>query len=449
MKKYLISLTILAAILSASLAFFMKNRYHYAETMEIPLIEYSEFAYPEDPSFHSLSYGKYINRKLTLVQRDADHMDFILQPISNKNVATISFLNIDMRLLIPRYPKWVKQDEGLKKISLIDREWNRQQVRFYPSSSNTKITGGDGYEAKNIFSLELARNCLNAGLWEILLFTKERGRKAIYYHAWFTFPLGHYKRLFERITGDSYWKYWWKLEHWVDPEGTFVDLDVLRKVVKSFPAESIYNPQEKLIYSGEQNNKKRTVHAPEVIRWKDLIHKRRQVQFASFVPPGLYQVGKPWKNEYHRIGEFKKTTVNYIRSKATKKLLLEIQLYFADLESGERNMYIVSGLDLASIPIEDVANYSKGLQYPMGIGIPPFHQNYAVLQNNSPETKPYFALLLDSQHNWLNHHDIAIDGQIMIRDKQDPSYIHIFLLSYERHTLVHHSKFLIPKYAEE
>ena len=447
MKKYLILFTILTSIISVFLAFFMKNRYSYSETMEIPLKEYSEFDYPEDPSFHSLSYGKYIHRKLRLVQKDKYHMDFHLEPIHKKNVANISFLNIDMRLLIPRYPTWVKDDERLKKISLIDREWNRQQIRFKPSSAHIKISGGDGFESQNIVSVELARNCLNAGLWEILLFTQEKGKKAIYYHAWFTFPLGHYRRLFENITNESYWKYWWKLEHWVDPEGTFVDLDTLRKVVKSFPADSIYHSNEKLIHSGEQNNKKRTVHAPKVIHWKDFIAKREKVHFASFVPPGLYQVDKPWKNEYHRISEFEGATINYIKTRASDKLLLEIQLNFIDAKSDERNKYIVSGFDLTDIPIEEITNYSKGFQYPMGIGVPPFHQDYTVLKQNSPETKPYFAMLLDSQQHWLNHHDIAIDGQIMIRDKLDPNYIHIFFLSYERHTLINHIKILIPKYS--
>lgn len=40
--------------------------------------------------------------------------------------------------------------------------------------------------------------------------------------------------------------------------------------------------------------------------------------------------------------------------------------------------------------------------------------------------------------HWLNHHDIAVDGPILHRDEHDPSLVHLYLLSYERHTLLGH-----------
>ena len=46
-------------------------------------------------------------------------------------------------------------------------------MRFEPSE--IEIEGGDGFEKTAIVSAELAKNCLNAGLWELLLFTKEGG----------------------------------------------------------------------------------------------------------------------------------------------------------------------------------------------------------------------------------------------------------------------------------
>jgi hypothetical protein len=47
-------------------------------------------------------------------------------------------------------------------------------------------------------------------------------------------------------------------------------------------------------------------------------------------------------------------------------------------------------------------------------------------------------VLLDDKHQWLNHHDIAVDGPVLHRDEYDPSLVHVYLLSYERHTLIGH-----------
>ena len=51
-----------------------------ADVMEVPVREYSNAEYPEDPAGRSVHHGKYNGRKLTLVQKDATHFDFILTP---------------------------------------------------------------------------------------------------------------------------------------------------------------------------------------------------------------------------------------------------------------------------------------------------------------------------------------------------------------------------------
>jgi hypothetical protein len=47
-------------------------------------------------------------------------------------------------------------------------------------------------------------------------------------------------------------------------------------------------------------------------------------------------------------------------------------------------------------------------------------------------------VLLDSQDRWINHHEVAIDGPVLHRDKLNPDLLHLYLLSYERHTLIGH-----------
>jgi hypothetical protein len=52
-------------------------RYRTADRMEVPVQEYSNAAYPEDPANRSVHYGKYHGRSLTLVKKDDTHFDFI------------------------------------------------------------------------------------------------------------------------------------------------------------------------------------------------------------------------------------------------------------------------------------------------------------------------------------------------------------------------------------
>ncbi|MDA0832082.1 MAG: hypothetical protein O2955_03780 [Planctomycetota bacterium] len=199
-------------------------RYHTAEAMTIPVQEFSNVEYPEDPSGRSVHLGKYQGRRLTLTHKTGTLFDFDFVPL-DPHVARVVFHDVDVSLMTPNVPEWTKSDPGLTRIALTDRQWNRHQVRFDPAASNIEISGGDGFEKENLYSVELAKNCLNAGLWEVLLFVKEGDGKAMYYQGWFTFPLGHYKTVFEQNTGLSYREHWYYLEHWFDPAGTKMPLE--------------------------------------------------------------------------------------------------------------------------------------------------------------------------------------------------------------------------------
>lgn len=411
-------------------------RYAVAEVMAIPVREFSNFEYPADPANRSVHFGQYSQRKLTLVQKDATHFDFILEP-TDDGTAKIVFRDIDVSLMTPGEPQWTKQDADLQRIALTDRQWNRQQVRFDPNSSHVEISGGDGFERDNLYSVELAKNCLNAGLWEILLFVKEDGRKALYYHNWFTFPLGHYKRVFEHNTGVSYWDHWYKLEHWSNPQGTPVRLESLRKVTSEREVEAKFDLQEPIIVAGEQVRKRRTTNGANLRTWGDFFDGR-SVQFASFVPPGWYDVRKPWKNEYGRLSQFEKAILRKIVSPASPKPLTELELVFKNKDTGEPARFIISGFDLAALPQLPVEKYPDGMYMPMGIGIPPFFQSYEDLEKSPPNKSPYFSVMLDSNSDWINHHDVAVDGPVMHRDEKNPELLHVYLLSYERHSLIAH-----------
>ena len=45
---------------------------------------------------------------------------------------------------------------------------------------------------------------------------------------------------------------------------------------------------------------------------------------------------------------------------------------------------------------------------------------------------------MDEDGHWLNHHELAVDGSVLHRDADDPTVLHVYLLSYERHALIGH-----------
>lgn len=416
-------------------------RYQTAAEMMIPVREYLNSEYPEDPANRSQHHGQYNGRSLKLVQKDPVHFDFIFEP-QNSHVARVIFRNVDVSLMTPSLPSWTRNDPGLQRIALTDRQWNRQQVRFGTTgASHFEVEGGNGFEVKGLYSAELAKNCLNAGLWEVLLLTNEGGEKAVYYQGWFTFPLGHYQKLFEQNTQLPYRNHWYYLEHWFDPAGTAMNLEGLRTVSDESRVQALFDPEEAIIASGEQIRKRRTVIGENILSWKDF-YSGKKIRFATFIPPGRYSVNHPWQNQYRKIRQFDGAIIRSIRTPANEQTYQEIELTFSSPGVDGQYRFIVSGFQLEKLPVLPAKDYSKGMYMPMGIGTPPFYQSWEDLQKNPPSKSPYFSLLLDEKNHWIDHHQFAIDGPVLHRDEKDPSKIHLYLLSYERQTLIGH--FIVP-----
>ena len=439
---------------------YISHKYRVAETMVVAVEERDTFAYPEDPSPRSTRYGQYQGRRLKLVQRDVTHFDFVFEPVdaaATPGIATVTFHNVDVARMTPGAPKWTRRDAGLTRIALTDREWNRQQVQFDPRGEHVSIVGGDGWEAEQCTVASLAKNCLNAGLWEVLLFHHEAvapgqpAKKTMFYQGWFTFPMGHYSRLVEHNTGFDYRDHWYKLEHWDDPAGTVVNLDGLRTVEATRETAFAFDPGESLVVGGEQVRKRRTLLADNVQTWGDFPRRvaadPAAVQFATFIPPGTYDVETPWGNEYWRLAEFVGGEHRRV-STATGREADELELTFRGSD-GSTNRFLVGGVDLAALPQLEPLAYPKGLYMPMGIGVPPFYQDYADLLAADPMESDYYSVLLDESDRWIDHHTVAIDGPVMHRDAQHPRRVHLYLLSYERHTLVGHFTIDLPAGADD
>ena len=94
-------------------------------------------------------------------------------------------------------------------------------------------------------------------------------------------------------------------------------------------------------------------------------------------------------------------------------------------------------LDYVS-PMNQEHVWALAIEKALGIAVPPVHQTYAQLEAKPPATGPYFGLMLDDEHRWINHHAAAIEGVSLLRDIDEPSDLHIYLLSYERFRAIGH-----------
>ena len=434
------------AVLLGSLRVYVYCKYHVEDKMTLQVKELSPEAYPDNPSRLSRYHGDYSHKKL-LLQKHRDNKFTLTFLPSNAKSATIRFKHINLGLMTPSLPAWVKNSSELTRISLTDRQWNRQQVSFIINNPHVEVIGGDGVEKNKLYKLELAKNCLNAGLWEVLLYSQENHKKTLVYQGWFTFPLGHYKAIFEKNTGLIYRNNWHYLEHWSNPESTQIDLDQLRQIIQTYPVILQQNAQEAIALDGEQMTKKKNIIASHKIKkFKDYL--KHDVAFSAFIPPGVYKKDVAWHNEYWRIKQPVSAVMNRIESPATSKQKFdELVITYADDKPNQNSesYFYISGFDLKTLPHVSTRHYAKGRLFLMGIGTPPLKQAYKVLAKHPPEKSPVFSVFLDKKGRWINHHEVAIDGSILFIDKDKPSVLHVYLVSYERHAVIAHYRLMLPE----
>lgn len=441
-KRRLLVLFILLIAITIGGFLWFANRYDDRPRQTVSLTAYSKGEYPENPENTSQTFGAYPHRQLIVEQLTGTRFRFLLQP-AGPQAAVVELNDVDLAHFVAAVPSWVNTDADLIKIGLIDREWNRQQVRFARQSGHVRIhEGGDGFEQRALSRIDLARNCLNAGLWELLLFTTEDGEERVYEHVWFTFPLGLYKDLFEGVNGLSYWSYWWSLEHWVDPSGAPIRLDQLRTVEREWPIQATARWDEPVAVQGEQVPKRKNILTPVAETYRDWY--RGPVQFASFIPPGRYSRSHPRDTELHYLAELAGATVRQVKLSGDAEHLFEIELAFRSNKTQEGTRLIIGGLDPKSIPVASPDHYVRGWQVPLGIGNPGFFESYEYVLAHSPMQRTFYGFHLDSQDRWMDHHAIGVDGPLLYWDPDDRSLLHLYLLSYERHAILNHFVISMP-----
>ena len=168
--------------------------------------------------------------------------------------------------------------------------------------------------------------------------------------------------------------------------------------------------------------------------------------FATFTPPGFYNKKDPRKTELGRLYSLKDIVLSEIKSKANNNQgLHEIKLLFTDKESKRNTQLVIGGLDFNAFPVLDPDYANSAWKRSMGIGNHPFYETYEEHEQLKSSSNPYYALLLDGQHKFLDSHTVGIDGPIFHFEKGNENILHLWLLSFERHALVGHYAIELPE----
>jgi hypothetical protein len=334
-------------------------------------------------------------------------------------------------------PNRITTDSFLTKLTIINQEWNRQQIK-YPKDLNEFEILGNGIE-KDIVRIDLARNCLNTNLWEIAFFVEEEGKEKPLYHGWFDFPLDLYTQLFEAQTNLKFDNYKECLINWKDPESDFVNFDLIRKKGSDVSIKyEVYNDKYYPLTGARIKKEKNIVVPKKHETINDFLTD--STRYSTFTPPGFYNTKTPRVTELGRLATIKNITLSEISISSidTNAQLYEVIITFSDLNETRTTIWNLGGLDLKNLPTLSLENHNKGYKMPMGIANHPFYENYKKAVNNPIQNNPYYSLLTDENGNFLDSHKIGVDGPILFWDADKAGLLRIMFLSFERHSFVGH-----------
>ena len=397
-------------------------------TVDFAVTEFTDEAYPDNPDigFRASDYQASFFERGQLICRDNSQHELLFV---SRNGDSIYLQGLDLHSWVPAAPSSLRADEYLFMLSLVNQEWNRNQVRFDKGSfwSNNK----------SIVRVDVARNCLNAYLWEVAVYTEEQGTPMPYAHAWFDFPAAEYDRMFlenNAVTMDAYRHC---LVDWADPPSKPVNEQLLRRSRHELVTTCQDVSQFPYALAGERSKKRKEIIWPaEFTTMRDL--QSDSTTFATFSPPGNYRRDDPRKTELGRIHRLEAVRVFRTSSDQRAEGLFEIEMTFLDQKKERTTRLVLGGLDFESLPILSESDAHLGWQNSMGFGNHTFYESIERHETWEAAESPYYAYLADGSGNWLDSHAIGIDGPLMHWDIDNPDVLHIWLLSFERHALVGH-----------
>jgi len=425
MQKF--ALILFCFIILSSCKDNISNTQSDALTFEIKNLDDSE--YPDNPDIGFRS-SKYQNDFFAAGKIDSTENKYEWSfEFTTKESDTIKLEKINISEFIPTIPNHIKADDYISYISCVNQEWNRNQVKFDIGEFKSTIP--------NITRVDLARNCLNAYLWEVILYTEENNETVPYAHGWFDFPHAAYADLFEKKNNMPFSKFQKPLENWVDPENKKIDLSILRNL-KDTMAITFQDLSDAMYpIKGARKKKYKEIIYPDTFSTMRALQSDSTL-FATFSPPGFYNKKDPRTTELGRLYNLANIELYTIQSPIPSDTLCEIELTFTHKTSQEKTKLIIGGVNLNDFPILSEEQANKGWKNSMGIGNHSFYESYDKHINYKSESAPYYGLFTDDKGKWLDSHKIGIDGPIFHFTDADKKYLHLWLLSFERHALTGH-----------
>lgn len=402
--------------------------------------ELSDTAYPDNPDigYRASKYATEWFEGGTLTQLDSVLFDLSFY---TNDQDTITLSALPLHTWVPLLPERLRGDAYLSRLSLINQEWNRNQVAFRGKefqSTNSKVV-----------RVDLARNCLQSYLWEIIVYTQENGKETPLAHGWFDFPNSVYDRLFEDNNQLPFDSLRHCLAQWQDPASQPIDRERLRQVVADHPIQ--FADSSDAMYPLAQARKKKFKEIIVPARFatmRDL--QTDSTTFATFTPPGFYNRADPRSTE---LGRFQRLTDAYWRTVqvagVAQQDLQELELVFEDASALRETHVVLGGWRRDNLPRFSAGDANLGWKYSMGFGNHTFYESYDKHQQVHSTNNPHYAYLTDAEHRWLDSHRLGIDGPILHWDDVVPNRLHVWLLSFERHALVGHYILDVQKPAAE
>lgn len=398
------------------------------------LTELSDEEYPDNPDI-TVRHEKYVDTKMNSIEfvKSGELFDVIVIP-SNTEDDTVFMGGIQLMEFIPTVPECSKGDDYMSLISIVNQEWNRNQVKWVGEdlikiTPKTFVVNGE-----KVTRIDLARNCLNSYLWELFFYAEVDGKDKVFYHGWFDFPEELYKGLFHERNNEDFEKYAKYMEDWRDPENLHLELSKIRPLILEMIVPFTNKSDEMYPLQGERKKKQIAIIYPEEYTKMSDFHTDSAL-FATFSQPGFYNRKDPRTTE---LGRFKHLyNVRYRQTGLNESKNDELRFEFAR-ENGELTQFVFGGIQFDDLPLLSTIDANSGSQFSMGIGNHPFYEDCNAHEELCSKNNPYFGVLMDAKDNWLDSHKIGIDGPLLHRDADNPNLIHVWLLSFERHALVGH-----------
>lgn len=439
--RFIITVVFAGAVLTACKENTNNNQGAKEIFHETSMKEMTDEEYPDNNDIESRckDWEQYKHHKVSVKRNDSTDFTITFLP-SNEHSDTISIHDINLLEWIPTIPDYL-EDDYLKSIGIINAEWNRQQVKFVEKefyiSKHTE-------EGKKTVRVDLARNCLNSYLWELITYAKEGEQQKPLYHGWFEFPRAFYEELFDEVNNGklTFSEYKDYLINYKDPASEEVNFEALRTVKLAKQVDFKNLNHEFYPLTGARKSKYKNIVYPKNPKSiNDFLNDT--TAFSTFLYPGYYSTSDPRATTLSKLRHPKKVEVKQtISNNKTKDECLELDITFArSSDTTEHTRVVIGGIKINEIPQLALNDYNKGFKMPMGIGNHGFYEKAEYAQSHSTKDNPYYAVILDSDGKWIDSHFFGVDGPILHFDQDNPKLIHFWLLSFERHAMVTHLTF--------